>query len=398
MKKNPNTYPYTTYYPTKNYEQTDAGGILLRFYLGSQEIATVEEKSWTGLPPDRRYIHPDHLGSTRVVTDASGNEVQTLYYHPFGEIRLNHQSGVYDEKRKFTGHFHDDETGLEYMQARYYTASWARFMAEDPLFVELGSSGSGGGGGSGNVLSKLLTDPQSLNSYAYARNNPLQYTDPTGQSFRDDANGWIESQRQTTLLMGDFITFGAFSQTFGAAQQVARETRSAYDNKKLNAGMILTGSAKVIASALTLAGVGLFTGMSAGELYAQGLGFISSAMPLGFSNANQYKDAVNELNTALAESGITDAKIGVRGSSVTGTRFRTGEPFGPKSDIDFYVESDQLTKGFNNTSRNIPGFVHPEKINNKFNAIKAWSEKWTENLGRKVTAGGFKSGTVPKNN
>ncbi len=187
MKKNPSTYPYTTYYPTRNYEQTDAGGILIRLYLGNQAVATVDERSWTNLPPDRRYIHPDNLGSARVVTDQSGAMVELMYYEPFGVMSLLQQfSGppYYDEKRKFTGHFHDDETGLEYMEARYYTAGWGRFMAQDPLFLELGSSGSGGGA-SGSVLSKLLTDPQSLNSYAYARNNPLRYTDPDGRFWKE---------------------------------------------------------------------------------------------------------------------------------------------------------------------------------------------------------------------
>lgn len=34
-----------------------------------------------------RYIHPDHLGSTNVVTDASGTVVQTLDYYPYGTTR-----------------------------------------------------------------------------------------------------------------------------------------------------------------------------------------------------------------------------------------------------------------------------------------------------------------------
>ncbi|MFQ5816897.1 MAG: hypothetical protein ACE5H2_02935, partial [Terriglobia bacterium] len=33
------------------------------------------------------YIHPDHLGSTRVCTDASGNAVGSCDYEPFGEIQ-----------------------------------------------------------------------------------------------------------------------------------------------------------------------------------------------------------------------------------------------------------------------------------------------------------------------
>ncbi len=97
---------------------------------------------------------------------------------------------------------------------------------------------------------------------------------------------------------------------------------------------------------------------------------------------------------ALAKSGITDANIGVRGSSVTGFSYSTGEPFGPASDIDYFVESNQLTEGLK-TSSNIPGIVHPNVLNANFDAISEWSEIWSENLGRKVSVGGFQLGTVP---
>jgi hypothetical protein len=36
-----------------------------------------------------RYIHPDHLGSTKVVIDQNGALVQTLNYHPYGATRVS---------------------------------------------------------------------------------------------------------------------------------------------------------------------------------------------------------------------------------------------------------------------------------------------------------------------
>src|SRR5262249_33445318 len=94
------------------------------------------------------------------------------------------------------------------------------------------------------------------------------------------------------------------------------------------------------------------------------------------------------------KSGITDATIGVRGSSVTGVSFSTGLPFGPASDIDFFVESRQLTQGLR-TSQKIPGFVNPNLIHSTCDPIAEWSQIWSENLGRKVSVGGFQPGTVP---
>lgn len=58
--------------------------------------------------------------------------------------------------------------GLDFFGARYYSAAQGRFTSPDPL-----------GAGAGKV-----EDPQSWNLYAYARNNPLLYTDPDGMKFR----------------------------------------------------------------------------------------------------------------------------------------------------------------------------------------------------------------------
>jgi hypothetical protein len=61
-----------------------------------------------------RYVHPDHLGSTNVVTDANQNLVQTLDYYPYGGIRISSAAST-NEKRKFIGQFSDD-TGLDYLK------------------------------------------------------------------------------------------------------------------------------------------------------------------------------------------------------------------------------------------------------------------------------------------
>jgi RHS repeat-associated protein len=62
---------------------------------------------------------------------------------------------------KFTGKERDSESGLDNFGARYNASTMGRFMTPDPL------------GGH-------QEDPQTLNKYAYVRNNPLNRTDPTG--------------------------------------------------------------------------------------------------------------------------------------------------------------------------------------------------------------------------
>ena len=62
---------------------------------------------------------------------------------------------------RYTAKERDTESGLDYFNARYLSSNSARMLSPDPL------------GGS-------LLNPQSLNKYAYAFNNPLTNTDPTG--------------------------------------------------------------------------------------------------------------------------------------------------------------------------------------------------------------------------
>jgi RHS repeat-associated protein len=65
---------------------------------------------------------------------------------------------------RYTGKERDTESGLDYFGARYYGSSMGR-MSPDPL-----------------MASAKTWDPQTWNRYAYARNNPLKFIDPTGMA------------------------------------------------------------------------------------------------------------------------------------------------------------------------------------------------------------------------
>src|SRR6185369_12303831 len=66
-------------------------------------------------------------------------------------------------RKKFTSHERDSETGLDYMQARYYQGLQGRFTSADPL-----------------LASGRPPNAQSWNRYSYVLNNPIRLTDPTG--------------------------------------------------------------------------------------------------------------------------------------------------------------------------------------------------------------------------
>ena len=72
---------------------------------------------------------------------------------------------------KFTGKERDQECGLDYFGARYFSGAMGRFTSADQPLLDQDPS-----------------DPQSWNLYAYGRNNPLSFIDPTGTTVCD-ANG-----------------------------------------------------------------------------------------------------------------------------------------------------------------------------------------------------------------
>ena len=103
------------------------------------------------------YLHGDHLGSTSVT---SGANISTQTYYAYGAVRT--ASGTLPTDYTFTGQKIDASAGLMYYNARYYDAALGRFIQPDRILPN-------------------LYDPQQLNRYTYTRNNPLRYTDPSGQ-------------------------------------------------------------------------------------------------------------------------------------------------------------------------------------------------------------------------
>jgi RHS repeat-associated protein len=116
-------------------------------------------------PPQRFvYFHLDHLGSPRLSLDESGATVSTHHYLAFGaELPAPASPDPTMNRKAFTGHERDPETGLDYMLARYYSSSLGRFMAVDPSSKSINTG-----------------DPQSWNRYAYVLNNPLRLVDVNG--------------------------------------------------------------------------------------------------------------------------------------------------------------------------------------------------------------------------
>lgn len=80
-------------------------------------------------------------------------------------------------RKQFTGYERDDETGLDFAQARYHSYNLGRFSSPDPL-----------------MASAQRTNPQSFNRYSYVLNRPLSLIDPSGMSTAcPDSDCWRSS-------------------------------------------------------------------------------------------------------------------------------------------------------------------------------------------------------------
>jgi RHS repeat-associated protein len=128
---------------------------LVKYYYVEGVLLAMEEAG------AKQWVHRDHLGSVRAISDGSGNRTVAYEYAAYGEqIDV---IGSSTNVRGFGGHWRDDESALLYMGARYHDPALARFIQPDPVVPD-------------------PTDPQSWNRYSFVRNNPINRIDPTGRT------------------------------------------------------------------------------------------------------------------------------------------------------------------------------------------------------------------------
>lgn len=85
-----------------------------------------------------------------------------------------------------SGKERDAETGLDFFEARYYSGAQGRFTSPDEFKGGFLDAFTGLAAFQPGPLPYAdITDPQTLNKYAYVRNNPLRYDDPNGHCFWD---------------------------------------------------------------------------------------------------------------------------------------------------------------------------------------------------------------------
>jgi RHS repeat-associated protein len=100
------------------------------------------------------YLHQDEQGSTRLLTDASGNVVGRYNYDPWGNVTSH--TGSASTNLQYDGQYTDAETGYQYLRARYYDPATGQFLIADPVYK------------------------QTRSRYTFASNSPTDFSDPLG--------------------------------------------------------------------------------------------------------------------------------------------------------------------------------------------------------------------------
>jgi RHS repeat-associated protein len=151
-----------------------AGNEVTIFVYDAAGKLVAEYSTQISQTPQVSYLTNDHLGSQRIITDKDGKVFSRRDFLPFGEelnsthtpqrnINLNYGQDAI--RQKFTSYERDNETDLDFAQARMYGSKLGRFTAVDP--------------GPFDPL-----NPQVMNRYVYTINNPLKYMDPDGRKIR----------------------------------------------------------------------------------------------------------------------------------------------------------------------------------------------------------------------
>jgi RHS repeat-associated protein len=154
-----------------------------RIMLGSVHVATIEKTAGTTPTVSKYYQFTNPVGSSTITTDTTGTVIQTQDTKPYGGYRVNIDTqytaptpatsttgiiaGTTGVKDYYALHERDIETNLTYMNARMYDETMPTFLSLDPTSQYNPQS--------------ILKDPQQLNLYSYARNNPVRYNDPSGE-------------------------------------------------------------------------------------------------------------------------------------------------------------------------------------------------------------------------
>ncbi len=239
------------------------------------------------------YLHGDHLGSTSLVTCGSAGGcngtpyqgvVARQLYLPYGAPRPG-GTGTLPTDFTFTGQ-RADATGLMFFKARYYSSSLGRFLSADTIVPSPGNSAD-------------------LNRYSYARNNPLNYMDPSGHG---PISEWLISVGRSGPVGKSLVVSMGFiaeqpNKVFYPGPNTSMADRW-LASTMVGGGSVIAAAATIVAAKWAIATAGASC-MSNPERCAESVANLSEHLKAGLEtleeHAPEYADLVNNGTIPIQE-------------------------------------------------------------------------------------------------
>ena len=158
---------------------------------------------------DTFFFEKNIFGDIVAIYNADGDKIGSYVYDAWGNCTVSTESGITVTERsivrtynpfRYRGYYYDADTGLYYLQSRYYNPQWGRFLNADGY----ASTGQG-----------LL----GYNMYAYCGNNPVNRKDPAGQF-------WI-----TALVVAVVVTVCTFTLSGCSSNNKTKPAPKPYSNQ-----------------------------------------------------------------------------------------------------------------------------------------------------------------------
>ncbi len=154
----------TTAYIGDYFEWSGSTSTMVKYYYAGTTRVAMRTGSGTGTS-GLNWLLSDHLGSTSITANSSGNKVAELRNKAWGETRYTY--GTTPTRRQYTGQINEPGIGLYFFNARWYDAALGRWAQPDSI-VPVESQGV-----------------QAWDRYAFVNNNPIRFTDPSGHYGKD---------------------------------------------------------------------------------------------------------------------------------------------------------------------------------------------------------------------
>jgi len=275
------------------------------------------------------YVLTDVQGTVLAREDAHGVTIAQYDYTPYGQV----QTGPATAGPGYTGHVNDPDTGLVYMQARYYDPEMGRFPSVDPI-----------GPTPGNVYN--------FNRYGYASNNPVINIDPDGResacvSQKNHCSGENPAAKAAATSVLHYA--------YGALSAVANKWNGTFHAGTAEGGQIMPSNTAQAAGMLT----GAIVADLAGSIATEGRSAEVSAAKAaeGFAGLAKFR---SDLGLQAGEG--TLARLEVGGQTFYGINAH-GQPvtMNVNAITRTHAEADAFQQAFNAGARGESAVLHVDR-------------------------------------